>query len=92
MIISNPNQIVDLQQNSFLSQNKLFLLYKRISIVYVSQTYHSNDLILFFKNFKFVPVIMKTRYYSCIFNMGNKTSFLISTFKFKVLSYKNNTY
>lgn len=75
MIISNPNQIVDLQQNSFLSQNKLFLLYKRISIVYVLQTYRSIDMILFFKNFKFLSIILKTRN-SFLFSNARITNFL----------------
>ena len=61
MIISIPNHIVDLQQNSILSQNKLFLISKRRAFVNIAQMYQSPDLILLFKNLKFLSIIMKTR-------------------------------
>lgn len=75
MIISIPNQIVDLQQNSYLTQNKLFLISKRIANVYVAQTYQSSNLILFFKNLKFLSIIMKTRK-SFLFSKARITNFL----------------
>ncbi len=75
MIISIPNQIVDLQQNSYLSQNKLFKIYKRIANVYVAQTYQSSNLILSFKNLKFLSIILKTRN-SFLFSKARITNFL----------------
>ena len=75
MIISIPNHIVDLQQISFLAQNKLFLFSKRIVIVYLTPMYRSTDLILFFKNFTFLSIIMKTRK-SFLFSKARITNFL----------------
>ena len=63
MIISVPNLIVDLQQNSILTQNKLFLISKRIFIVYALSAHRNIISMLFLKNFKFLPIIIKTKFF-----------------------------